>query len=112
MSGGRRALTDAPAASSPAARGAGPPADKRRPPGRPDPRRRLRKVSIAGQAVKGKGWPMVTTLYRATATFFWLLLLTSQLPMVSALWLASKLLKMSGSFRSGVLDVVRRRNWR
>jgi hypothetical protein len=46
---------------------------------------------------------MVTALYRATTTFFWLLLLASQLPMVSALWLASKLLKMSGSFRSGVM---------
>ena len=81
-------------------------------PGRPDPRRRLRKVSFAGLAVKVKGRPKVTTLYRATATFFWLLLLTSQLPMVSALWLASKLLKMSGSFRSGVVDVVRRQHWR
>ena len=55
---------------------------------------------------------MVTTLYRATATCFWLLLLASQLPMVSALWLASKLLKMSDSFRSGVIDVVHRQNWR
>jgi hypothetical protein len=55
---------------------------------------------------------MVTTLYRATATCFWLLLLASQLPMVSALWLASKPLKMSSSFRASAVDVVRRRNWR
>jgi hypothetical protein len=55
---------------------------------------------------------MVAALYRVTATCFWLLLLASQLTMVSALWLASKLLSMSGSFRSGVVDVVRQQNWR
>jgi hypothetical protein len=55
---------------------------------------------------------MVATLYRATTTFLWLLLLACQLPMVSALWLASRLLKMSDSFRSGVIGVVHRQNWR
>jgi hypothetical protein len=55
---------------------------------------------------------MVTTLYWATTTCFWLLSLACQLPMLSALWLASRLLKMSGSFRASAADVVRRRNWR
>jgi hypothetical protein len=53
-----------------------------------------------------------TALYQATATFFWLVLLASQLPIVSALWLVSKLLRMSDLFRAFVLDVVRWRNWR